>query len=171
MVLTNYLHAGLYTAKRRDFGYRNGTADLEDGASRRCHSSALIMTTGVPPAESSSGRKPRPLIAFNPRIRRKRADTRTLFRTSGSDALDSVREAKTLDLPICVRGGVSVRQSYEISKHPPSSRRGRLLVGGNSNQVAIERNGPVYRGILICHDQPVRVLPYANNTVISPDVF
>jgi hypothetical protein len=61
-------------------------------------------------------------------------------------------------------------QSCESYKLLPSSRRRRLLAGGNSDLVAIERNGPVDRGRLISHDQPVRVLACARDAVVAPNV-
>src|SRR5690349_9770397 len=51
-----------------------------------------------------------------------------------------------------------------------SSCRGRLLAGGNSDYVAIERDGPVDGGRLISRHQPVRVLSYAHDAVVAPDV-
>src|ERR1700680_3433222 len=52
-----------------------------------------------------------------------------------------------------------------------SSRPRRLLCGWNSDQVAIERNGPVNRGRPISRDQPVGVLSCAYDAVVAPDAI
>jgi len=56
------------------------------------------------------------------------------------------------------------------SRPLPSSRSRRLLGSGNSDQVPIERNGPVNRGRLISR-QPIHVLSCAHDAVVSPDAI
>src|SRR5580700_6277058 len=49
---------------------------------------------------------------------------------------------------------------------PPSTRRRRLLVGGNSHEVAIERNSPIDCGRFISGDEPVSALCRAHHAVV-----
>src|SRR5271166_3153637 len=63
--------------------------------------------------------------------------------------------------------GAAAKASQPLS----SSRPRRLLGVGNSDQVAIERNGPVDRGRLISRDQPVGILSRAHDAVVAPDAI
>ncbi len=72
----------------------------------------------------------------------------------------------------CGRRGHGIyEQSCESYKLLPSSRRRGFLVGGNSDHVAIERNGPVDCGILISGHHLVRIFPYPHDVVVAPDIF
>src|SRR5579862_8781534 len=51
----------------------------------------------------------------------------------------------------------------------PSSRGRRLLIGRNSDQRAIESNGPVDRGKLMSRRQPARVPSGAHDAVVPPE--
>ena len=64
----------------------------------------------------------------------------------------------------------SLAAAAKASQLLSSSRPRRLLGGGNSDQVAIERNGPVDGGRFISRDQPVGVLSCAHDAVVAPNV-
>ena len=74
-------------------------ASFGSAAKRRFHNPELIMTTGGPPAVSSSGMKTRPSSGRTPRTSRKFAETRAPLSISGSpppeSAISSVKREKT----------------------------------------------------------------------------
>src|ERR1700688_25563 len=68
------------------------------------------------------------------------------------------------------RAGARVTNVVGSSRPYPSSGRWRLLVRGDSDEVAIERNGPVDGGSFVPHRPPVSVLSGAHDSVVAPDV-
>jgi hypothetical protein len=81
----------------------------------------------------------------------------------------------------CLHGGLdsAIQQPLKTSLTPlerfynrcPSSRRRGLQGGGNSDKVAVERNGAIDCRRLISRDQPVGVLSCAHKAVKAPDVI
>src|SRR5665811_1968320 len=74
---------------------------------------------------------------------------------------------------MCIRDRLDGEQAQlrRLHHNLSSSRPRRLLCGWNSDQVAIERNGPVDRGRLISRDQPVGILSRAHDAVVAPDAI
>src|SRR5580704_9124499 len=81
----------------------------------------------------------------------------------------NLRNKSRLIKPITI--GIPAIEAARISQRSLSSGGRRLLASGNSDQVTIERNGPVDRGRHISRDQPIGVLPSARDAVVAPDVI